>query len=61
MNKGNSNISTIVVSSILALIFLGVGFFIGEKTAPKCSVSEHVEMEKELASLETENLSLIHI
>ncbi len=58
MNKGNSNISTIVVSSILALIFLGVGFFIGEKTAPKCSVSEHVEMEKELASLETENKEL---
>ncbi len=41
MNKGNKNISTIIIFAILALIFLGVGFFIGGKTAPKCSVSEH--------------------
>lgn len=58
MNKGNKNISTIIIFAILALIFLGVGFFIGGKTAPKCSVSEHIEMEKELSSLEKENKEL---
>lgn len=58
MKKENKNIITIIVSAILALIFLGVGFFIGEKTAPKCSVLEHVEMEKALSSLEKENKEL---
>lgn len=58
MNKGNNSVATIVVSAIIALLFLGVGFFLGEKTAPVCSDSKHNNLEEELSALEEENQKL---
>lgn len=58
MNKESNNFVTIIISAVIALVFLGVGFFLGEKTAPLCTDPNHSNIEKELAVLEAENKNL---
>lgn len=57
-NKKENNIIIIVFISIIALLFLGIGFFIGKSSVSNCRDSNHKQIEKRISELKAENKAL---
>lgn len=54
----NNNIMMLLVSALLGIVFLGIGFFAGRSSVSICRNPEHSKMEIEISRLEIENKNL---
>ncbi|TQQ85406.1 hypothetical protein EXD82_01275 [Peptacetobacter hominis] len=54
----NNNIMMLLMSALLGIVFLGIGFFAGRSSVSICRNPEHSKMEIEISRLEIENKNL---